>query len=85
MSRTLRRFYKVSYRDSLIFAEKGQKYCHQTCNEKVKDILENYQPEALPDDVLRQLEEIAQGATNPETLSVSKTKKAKRRRKFRAV
>ena len=68
-----------------IWTEKGQKHSHQTANEKVKDILENYQPEALPDDVLKQLEEIAQGATNPDTLAVSKTKTAKRRRKFRAV
>ena len=67
------------------WTEKGQKYFHQVANEKVLDILENYKPEALPDDVLAKLEEIAQAATNPDTLAVSKTTKAKRRRKFRVA
>jgi trimethylamine--corrinoid protein Co-methyltransferase len=67
------------------WTEKGQKDSHQLCNDKVRDILENYQPEPLPDDVLQKLEEIAQAATDPETLSVSKTAKAKRRRKFRVA
>ena len=67
------------------WTEKGQKYFHQVANEKVRDILENYKPEALPDDVLAKLEEIAQAATNPDTLAVSKTTKAKRRRKFRVA
>ena len=62
-------------------------YCgsHQVCNEKVKWILENHKPEPLPDDVLANLEEIAQAATDPETLAVGKTAKAKRRRKFRVA
>lgn len=64
---------------------KGAKYTHQVCNEKVKWILENHEPEPLPDDVLANLEEIAQAATNPETLAVGKTAKAKRRRKFRVA
>ena len=67
------------------WTDKGQKYTHQLCNDKVRDILENYQPEPLPDDVLQKLEEIAQAATDPEMLSVSKTAKAKRRRKFRVA
>ena len=68
-----------------IWTEKGAKYTHQVCNEKVKWILENHKPEPLPDDVLERLEEIAQAATNPETLAVGKTTRAKRRRKFRVV
>ena len=64
---------------------KGAKYTHQVCNEKVKWILENHEPEPLPEDVLANLEEIAQAATNPETLAVGKTAKAKRRRKFRVA
>lgn len=68
-----------------IWTEKGAKYTHQVCNEKVKWILENHKPEPLPDDVLANLEEIAQAATDPETLAVGKTTKAKRRRKFRVA
>ena len=68
-----------------VWTEKGQKYTHEMANEKVRWILENHKPEAMSDDLLAKLEEIAQAATNPETLAVSKTKKAKRRRKFRAV
>ena len=68
-----------------VWTEKGAKYTHQVCNEKVKWILENYKPEPLPDDVLANLEEIAQAATDPETLAVGKTAKAKRRRKFRVA
>lgn len=64
---------------------KGAKYTHQVCNEKVKWILENHKPAPLPDDVLNSLEEIAQAATDPETLAVGKTAKAKRRRKFRVA
>jgi trimethylamine:corrinoid methyltransferase-like protein len=68
-----------------VWTEKGQKDTQTLANEKVKWILENYQPEQLPDDVLQKLEEIARDATDAETLAVSKTKTAKRRRKFRAV
>lgn len=68
-----------------VWTEKGAKYTHQVCNEKVKWILENHEPEPLPDDVLANLEEIAQAATNPETLAVGRTAKAKRRRKFRVA
>ena len=68
-----------------VWTEKGQKYTHEMANEKVRWILENHKPEAMSDDLLAKLEEIAQAATDPETLAVSKTKKAKRRRKFRAV
>lgn len=68
-----------------VWTEKGAKYTHQVCNEKVKWILENHKPEPLPDDVLANLEEIAQAATDPETLAVGKTAKAKRRRKFRVA
>lgn len=68
-----------------IWTEKGAKYTNQVCNEKVKWILENHKPEPLPDDVLANLEEIAQAATDPETLAVGKTTKAKRRRKFRVA
>ena len=68
-----------------VWTEKGKKDTFTACNEKVKDILENYQPEQLPDEVLAKLEEIAQAATDPETLAVSKTAKAKRRRKFRVA
>lgn len=68
-----------------IWTDKGAKDTHQVCNEKVKWILENYKPAPLPDDVLNTLEEIAQAATNPETLAVGKTAKAKRRRKFRVA
>jgi trimethylamine--corrinoid protein Co-methyltransferase len=64
---------------------KGSKYCHQVCNDHVRQILENYKPEPLPEKVLTQLEEIAQAATNPETLSVSRTAQGTRRRKFRAA
>ena len=64
---------------------KGSKYTHQVCNEKVKSILENYKPDPLPEDVLNTLEEIAQAATDPATLAVGKTAKAKRRRKFRVA
>ena len=64
---------------------KGAKYTHQVCNEKVKWILENHKPAPLPDDMLASLEEIAQAATDPETLAVGKTAKAKRRRKFRVA
>ena len=67
------------------WTKKGSKSTHDWCNDKVRWILENHQPEQLSDDVLKQLEEIARDATDPETLAVSKTKKAKRRRKFRAV
>ena len=67
------------------WTEKGRKDSHKLCNEKVRDILENYQPELLPDDVLKKLEEIAQAATDPEMLAVSKTATAKRRRKFRVA
>ena len=68
-----------------VWTEKGAKYTHQVCNEKVKWILGNHEPEPLPDDVLANLEEIAQAATDPETLAVGKTAKAKRRRKFRVA
>ncbi len=68
-----------------VWTEKGAKDTNQVCNEKVKWILENYQPEQLSEEVLQQLEEIAQSVTDAETLAVSKTSKAKRRRKFRAV
>ena len=68
-----------------VWTDKGAKYTHQVCNEKVKWILENHKPEPLPDDVLANLEEIAQAATDPETLAVGKTAKAKRRRKFRVA
>ena len=67
------------------WTEKGAKYTHDVCNEKVKDILENYTPEQLPEDVKTKLEEISAGATSEETLAVGKTEKAKRRRKFRAM
>lgn len=67
------------------WTRKGRKSTHDWCNEKVRWILENHQPEPLSDEVLKQLEEIAMGATDPETLTVSKTAKAKRRRKFRAA
>ena len=53
--------------------------------QKVKDIIENYQPEQLSDDLLAKLEEIAADATSEDTLAVGKTSKAKRRRKFRAM
>jgi trimethylamine--corrinoid protein Co-methyltransferase len=68
-----------------VWTEKGKKTSQQLANEKVRWILENHKPEPLADDVLAQLEEIATAATNPETLAVSKTVKAKRRRKFRAA
>ena len=68
-----------------IWTDKGAKDTHQVCNEKVKSILENYKPPPLPDDVLNTLEEIAQAATDPATLAVGKTAKAKRRRKFRVA
>ena len=68
-----------------IWTDKGAKNTHQVCNEKVKSILENYKPPPLPDDVLNTLEEIAQAATDPATLAVGKTAKAKRRRKFRVA
>ena len=64
---------------------KGSKYTHQVCNEKVRWILDNHKPAPLPDEVLDSLEEIAQAATDPETLAVGKTAKAKRRRKFRVA
>jgi len=67
------------------WTKKGRKTTHDWCNDKVRWILENHEPEQLPDDMLKQLEEIATAATNPETLAVSKTAKAKRRRKFRAA
>jgi len=65
--------------------EKGKKDTQEVANDKVKWILENHQPEQLPDDMLQALEEIARDATDPDTLSVTKTKKAKRRRKFRSA
>lgn len=68
-----------------VWTEKGRKSTHQLCNEKVRHILETHKPEALADDVLAKLEEIAAAATNPETLAVSKTQRAQRRRKFRAA
>lgn len=68
-----------------VWTEKGSKDTQTLANEKVKWILENHQPEKLPDDMLQSLEEIARDATDPETLAVSKTKKAKRRRKFRTA
>ena len=64
---------------------KGAKFTHDVCNQKVKDILENYQPEQLPDDLLAKLEEISAAATSEDTLAVGKTSKAKRRRKFRSM
>lgn len=67
------------------WTEKGQKQTHQMCNIKVRWILENHKPEALPDATLQKLDEIATAATDPETLAVSKTLKAQRRRKFRAA
>jgi len=67
------------------WTEKGSKDTQAWANDKVKWILENYQPEQLPADVLKKLDEIALDATDPEMLAVSKTKTAKRRRKFRAV
>lgn len=67
------------------WTQKGSKYSHQLCNEKVRHILENYQPEQLPADTLSKLEEIAAGATSADTLAVSKTGRAKRRREFRTV
>ena len=67
------------------WTNKGRKTTHDWCNEKVRWILENYQPKQLPAEMLKQLEEIAQGATDEATLAVSKTKRAERRRKFRAV
>ena len=69
----------------MVWTEKGQKRTQQLANDRVRGILENHKPEPLPEDVFNKLEEIAQAATNPETLSVSKTAKAKRRRKFRAA
>ena len=68
-----------------VWTDKGAKYTHRVCNERVRSILEKHTPEPLPDDVLTTLEEIAQAATNPETLAVGKTAKAKRRRKFRVA
>lgn len=67
------------------WTEKGQKTTHAWCNDKVKWILENHKPEPLPEPILAQLEEIATNATDPETLAVSKTARASRRRKFRAT
>lgn len=67
------------------WTNKGRKTTQDWCNDKVKWILENHQPEQLSKKTLKRIEEIANDATDPETLSVSKTKKAKRRRKFRAV
>ena len=67
------------------WTQKGAKYTHEVCNQKVKDILENYQSEQLPDDLLVKLEEIAAAATSEDTLAVGKTSKAKRRRKFRSM
>jgi trimethylamine--corrinoid protein Co-methyltransferase len=67
------------------WTEKGQKTSQQIANEKVRFILENHKPEPLSETILAQLEEIAQAATDPETLAVSKTAKASRRRKFRAA
>lgn len=67
------------------WTEKGAKYSHQICNDRVKNILENHKPEPLPENILAQLEEIATAATHAETLSVSKTGKAKRRRQFRST
>ena len=67
------------------WTEKGAKYTHEVCNEKVKEILESYTPEQLPEDIKVKLEEIAKAATNEETLAVGKTSKAKRRRKFRSM
>jgi trimethylamine--corrinoid protein Co-methyltransferase len=64
---------------------KGAKRCDQVCNDHVRQILENYKPEPLPEKVLSQLEEIAQAATDPEMLSVTRTAKGARRRKFRAA
>jgi trimethylamine--corrinoid protein Co-methyltransferase len=68
-----------------VWTEKGRKTTFDVCNEKVRWILENHQPEQLPQAIFDQLEEIATAATNPETLAVSKTARATRRRKFRAV
>ncbi len=68
-----------------VWTEKGRKTTADWCNDKVRWILENHQPEQLPQTVLDQLEEIARAATDPETLAVSKTARATRRRKFRAV
>ena len=67
------------------WTEKGSKYTHEVCNEKVKEILENYTPEQLPEDMQVKLNEIANTATSEETLAVGKTSKAKRRRKFRTM
>lgn len=67
------------------WTNKGSKYAHQVCNERVQHILETHKPEPLPDNVLSQLEEIAMAATNPETLAVNKTAQGGRRRKFRSA
>ncbi len=42
----------------------GEKTLFDRANEKVKDILENYQPEPLPDDVVKRLDEIVERAEN---------------------
>jgi trimethylamine--corrinoid protein Co-methyltransferase len=68
-----------------VWSGNGKPSTHETCNRVVKLILENHKPEPLPQDVLDKLEAIAIAATNPETLAVSKTAKATRRRKFRAA
>jgi len=68
-----------------VWTEKGQKQTHELANSKVRWILENHKPEALSDEVLQKLEEIAQAATDPEMLAVTRTTKAQRRRKFRAA
>jgi trimethylamine--corrinoid protein Co-methyltransferase len=68
-----------------VWTQKGAMYTHEVCNLKVKEILENYTPEPLSDDLQVNLEEIAAGATSADTLAVGKTSKATRRRKFRSL
>ena len=68
-----------------IWTDKGAKYTHQVCKRKGQVDPGEPQAGALPDDVLNSLEEIAQAATDPATLAVGKTAKAKRRRKFRVA
>jgi trimethylamine--corrinoid protein Co-methyltransferase len=64
------------------WTNKGSKYSHQVCNDHVRQILENHKPEPLPENVLKQLDEIAIAATNPDMLAVNKTARAGRKRRF---
>ncbi len=40
----------------------GEKTLLERSNEKVKDILENHEPEPLPDDIVEELDRIVQEA-----------------------